>query len=82
MSDAITPGAKVGSFEVLSVDPTGKRLCVGCRCGGVHIVGAEAWRSGSVLCSAVPLTAEQVDALRSETEHQQRRRERDWRPQR
>jgi hypothetical protein len=78
----LQPGNRIGGFEVLSVDPTGKRCCVSCQCArGVHIVGTQALLAGSVVCAALPLTPQQVRAARQEIEAAERRRElRDWRP--
>ena len=78
----IAPGAKLDGYEVLSVDPTGKRVCVGCPCGAVHVVGTDALLSGSVLCSAFPWTPQQIAQRRDEADQQQRQRDlRNWRPQ-
>jgi hypothetical protein len=77
----ITAGAKIGSWEILSVDPTGRRVCVGCPCGGVHIFGADALRNGSATCAAMPMSTTQRAALRDERDRRQRLRDqRDWRP--
>jgi hypothetical protein len=78
---AITPGQRIRGFEILSVDPSGKRVIVGCRCGAAHIFSVEALFNGSVTCITMSLTAEQIAALRDEATHRRRRREqRDWRP--
>jgi hypothetical protein len=77
----ITPGAIIRGFEVLSVDPSGKRVCVACPCGGVHVVGTDALRGGVAVCAAVPLTPRQIAQQRGEAERQQRQHElRRWRP--
>ena len=34
---AIIPGTRVNGFEVLSVNPAGKGVCVSCPCRAVHI---------------------------------------------
>jgi hypothetical protein len=72
---AIIPGQRIRGFEILSVDPTGKRVAVGCRCSAVHIFSVEALLSGSAICSAMSPTAEQIAALRDEATHRRRRRE-------
>jgi hypothetical protein len=64
--------AHFGSFTVLGVDPTGKRCCVGCRCDGVHVFGAEALRDGSAMCIAAPLSPAQRELLRSEADERSR----------
>ena len=80
MSD-LHVGAIIRGFEVLSVDPTGKRVCVGCPCGGVHVVGLEALRGGAVVCAAAPLTPEQIAEQRTKAERQRLRRDlKSWRP--
>ena len=82
MTDTIIPGTIIRGFEILSIDPSGKRVCVGCPCGGVHVVGLDALHGGAVVCAAVPLTLEQIAEQRTEAARQQRRRDlRNWRPQ-
>jgi hypothetical protein len=79
---AITIGQQFGSWEVLGLDATGRR--VGCRCsrGTVRQVAVAALTSGaSTSCGCAPLSAEQGDTLRAEAAR--RRWERDagtWRP--
>jgi hypothetical protein len=46
----------VDGFQVLSVDPAGKRAVVSCSCGGTHVVGVEALRNGSIVCHATALS--------------------------
>jgi hypothetical protein len=60
---------------VLSIDPTGKRACVACRCGGVHVVSVEALRGGAVVCGAIPRTSKQIAQQRSDTDQHRRQRE-------
>lgn len=82
-SITIIPGQWLHKFQVLSVDPTGKRACVSCACGSVHVFSAEALLSGTAMCSAVPLTSVQREAMRDEIEADERRRRLDlknWRP--
>ena len=74
-------GATIRGFEILSVDPTGKRVCVACPCGGVHVVGIEALRGGAVVCAAVPLTPREVALQRGEADRRKLRHElKRWRP--
>jgi hypothetical protein len=81
MTNDITPGTTIRGFQILSVDPTGKRVCVGCPCGSPHIVGIEALRGGAVVCAAAPLSPEQVAQQRTEASQQRvRRTMKDWRP--
>jgi hypothetical protein len=63
MTDASTiiPGAKIGSWEIPSVDPTGRRACASCSCGVVRILSIGALLDGSVvtvvrLCAAFAVT--------------------------
>ena len=80
-SKMITPGARIGDFTVLSVDPTGKRVAVSCLCRAVHVFSSEALLSGAAMCHAVPLTPAQREALRIEAAERERQREqRRWRP--
>jgi hypothetical protein len=41
MTDAVTivPGMKFGAWEILSVDPSGRRACCSCVCKAVRILG-------------------------------------------
>jgi hypothetical protein len=81
MADQPIIGTTIRGFEVLSLDPTGKRVCIGCRGGAVHVASTDALLSGEFICAAAPLTPEQVERQRTEAERQRRRRElRDWRP--
>ena len=83
MSDAIIPGVEVGHWLVLAVDATGRRAGCRCRCGTVREVSVAALTSGtSTSCGCAALSREQVESLRVSKVEQQRRRERDWRPQR
>jgi hypothetical protein len=49
----ITVGARVGPFQVLSADPSGKRIAVACQCGASHTVGVDALLTGAATCPAV-----------------------------
>jgi hypothetical protein len=49
----ILPGNRLGNFQVLAVDETGKRISVSCACGHTNIVGIEALLSGTATCPAV-----------------------------
>jgi hypothetical protein len=80
---AITPGITIGNWHILSVDPNGKRCAVSCACGGVHIYSVESVLDGSAVCHAAPLSAAQREALRDETEANERKRRLElhrWRP--
>jgi hypothetical protein len=77
----IIPGQRIGHFEILSVDPTGKRVCVGCPCGNAHIFGVETLLNGAASCAAMPLTVEQEKARRVNRRFRWRVRAlKDWRP--
>jgi hypothetical protein len=85
MTDAatITAGMRIGNWEVLSVDPTGKRACCGCVCETVRILSTAALLDGtaSPSCGCQQLSRQQSEVLRQEAEKQQRRCEqKDWRP--
>jgi hypothetical protein len=75
----IAPGQRVNGFEVLSIDPIGKRVCVGCPCGGAHLFGVEALLDGSAMCNVMPLTREQrerrYEAMRQQETLEETRRE-------
>jgi hypothetical protein len=76
----IIPGAKFGCWEVLSVDPTGKRACCSCACGGVHIVSIDALCAGTAACAAVPWTRAQIAVRQAENLRQRRARDlKEWR---
>ena len=46
----ITPGTTIHGFQILSIDPTGRRLCIDCpSCKGVHIVAAAALCAGEFI---------------------------------
>lgn len=80
----ITPGTRIGAWQVLSVDPLGKRaVVVGCGCRTPHIFSCEVLRDGTAMCHAAPLTAAQRELMRNEAEADKRRRRLDlkrWRP--
>ena len=68
-------------LENLGIDPSGKRACVGCPCGGVHVFSIEALRDGSAACVAVPMTPAQIAERQAENLRQRRARDlKDWRP--
>jgi hypothetical protein len=56
MTNTVITAVKVGDFvhgvQVLSFDPTGKRVIVRCTCGNTHLYGAEALAAGAVHCPA------------------------------
>jgi hypothetical protein len=71
------------SWEILSVDPSGKRVCCSGVCGTVRILSVAALLDGTAApsCGCRKLSGEQLDALRREAEQQERRREQKlWRP--
>jgi hypothetical protein len=74
------PGQRIHGFEVLSLDPTGKRVCIGCPCGNEHIFGVEALLAGSATCAAMPLTAQQQKARRVVRFRWRVQALKDWRP--
>jgi hypothetical protein len=79
----IVPGMRIRNWEVMSVDPNGKRACASCVCGAVRILSVAALLDGtaSPSCGCRQLSREQGDALRREAEQQERRREQKrWRP--
>jgi hypothetical protein len=83
--NAVLPSRRAGPFEVLSVDPTGKRACVGCPCGGVHIFSTESLLDGSAACATLPLTGKQRKRMRAAIRERNELKEtrtsmRDWKP--
>jgi hypothetical protein len=64
----ITPGQRVGNWEILSVDPSGKRVCCACVCGTVRILSVAALLDGTATpsCGCRPLTPAQRSELRAE----------------
>jgi hypothetical protein len=67
----IVPGMRIGNWEVLSVDQSGKRISVRCRCDAVHVVGIDALVSGDCRsCGCRPLTPQQRSELRAEQARQ------------
>lgn len=83
--NAVLPGRRAGPFEVLSVDPTGRRACVSCPCGGVHIFSTESLLDGSAACAAVPPTSRQRKMMRAAIRERNGLEEtraalRDWKP--
>jgi hypothetical protein len=79
MTDAITivPGMRIGNWEILSVDPTGKRITCRCRCGVIRVVSLTALESGACRsCGCRPLSPAQRSELRAE---QARRALDEWR---
>jgi hypothetical protein len=79
----IVPGQRVGAWEIISVDPNGKRVCCSCVCKAVRILSVAALLDGtaSPSCGCQQLSREQQRMLRAEAEQQQRRRDlKDWRP--
>jgi hypothetical protein len=85
MTGAITVmvGQRVGNWEVLPVDPNGKRACCSCACKAVRILSVAALLDGtaSPSCGCRQLSREQSDARRREAEEQEQRPEQArWRP--
>jgi hypothetical protein len=84
MTDAnITPGQRIGAWEILSVDPTGKRAACSCVCKAVRILSTDALLNGTAMpsCGCQQLSPAQQQALRAEAEEQDRRRDlKNWRP--
>jgi hypothetical protein len=61
------PGMRIRNWEVLSVDPTGKRITCRCRCGAIRVVALTALESGACTsCGCRPLTLAQRSELRAE----------------
>ena len=50
-STAIIPGQIIGNWEILNVEPNGKRACCSCVCGTVRVVSVDALLSGAVAAS-------------------------------
>jgi hypothetical protein len=85
--NALAPGQRVGPFEVLSLDPGGKRAVVACPCGGVHIFSVESLLAGVAACPVLPLTPQQREQMNTEIRKRNRLKEamtalRDWKPNR
>jgi hypothetical protein len=68
----IVPGRRVGNWEALSVDPSGKRACCSCVCGTVRILSVAALLDGTATasCGCRPLTPKQREELRAEQARQ------------
>jgi hypothetical protein len=63
----IVVGQRVGAWEVLSADDSGKRLTCRCRCGEVRVVALTALENGSCRsCGCSPLSPKQRAELRGE----------------
>jgi hypothetical protein len=82
MTDAITitPGQRIGAWEILSVDPSGRRAACSC---AVRILSVAALLDGSASpsCGCQQISREQQQELRAEAEEQERRRDlKNWRP--
>jgi hypothetical protein len=85
MTDAITitPGQRIGAWEILSVDPSGRRAACSCVCKTVRILSVAALHDGtaSPSCGCQQLSPAQQQALRAEAEEQERQRDlKNWRP--
>lgn len=80
--NTITPGSKTGFWEVLSIDPTGKRCCAGCVCGNVSIISVASLLDGTAAPSCGCITTKhQAKTMRREAEERQRKREQTkWKP--
>jgi hypothetical protein len=78
----ISPGARIGAWEVLNVDASGRQASCACVCKAVRIVSVAALLDGSsTSCGCRQLSQNQRAALRTEAEAQKRARElKDWRP--
>jgi hypothetical protein len=76
MTGVITVGQRISNWEVLSVDPSGKRVTCRCVCGIIRVIGLTALESGACRsCGCSPLSPQQRDELRAE----QTRRSDGWR---
>jgi hypothetical protein len=82
--NAVLPGRRVGPFEILSVDPNGRRAIVGCRCGSTHIFSTESLLAGAAACAVLPPTKAQREQMRAAIREQNDSKElaalRDWKP--
>jgi hypothetical protein len=77
----IAPGIRINSWEILSVDPSGRRACCECCCGAVRIIAVDALASGlaAASCGCQPIAPAQSAALRQEAEQQRRWHDLRWR---
>ena len=83
--NAVLPGQHIGQFEILSINPSGRRAIVGCRCGSTHVFSTESLLAGAATCPVLPLTKTQLHAIYAEIRARNRLKEtqtalRDWRP--
>jgi hypothetical protein len=70
------PGPFFGSWEVLSVDETGKRATARCVCGRIHVLGVEALELGiTTSCGCRPPPLQNREAFRLEQSRQKRQRD-------
>ena len=79
----IIPGQVIGNWEVLNVEPNGRRACCSCVCGNVRIVAVDALITGTVAdsCGCRKVSEENLAFLRAAYDAWQRRRElQRWRP--
>ena len=59
MSGAASVGQRIGNWEVLVADDTGKRITCRCRCGAIRVVALTALESGACRsCGCDELRAE------------------------
>jgi hypothetical protein len=81
--NTITPGQRIGNWEILSVDPSGRRAACSCVCKVVRLLSVDSLLDGSAVpsCGCMQLSQEQRRMLRAEADEQERQRERrNWRP--
>jgi hypothetical protein len=48
----IVVGRRIGNFEIVGLDATGKRVSVRCMCGSDHTIGLDALLAGLSQCPA------------------------------
>lgn len=76
----VEPGERVGSWTVISADPSAKRAVCACACGAVRQVGFKALATGeSESCGCAPRSQAQMDRHRREAAQHPRLLV-DWRP--
>jgi hypothetical protein len=68
MTGVITVGQRISNWDVLSVDPSGKRVCCSCVCKAVRILSVAALLDGTATpsCGCRPLSPQQREELRAE----------------
>jgi hypothetical protein len=76
----IAAGARARYWQILLVDPTGKRATCRCRCGEIRLVAVVDLQSGaSSSCGCLLLSPVQRRAISEAKAEQQQRRNHDWR---